>query len=122
MTVSDNGFRETLIGELNEIRDMLCEKNAAYGNSALDPVRVFSKADATEQLKVRIDDKISRLKRGHEIGEDTVLDLIGYLVLLRMAMRYIVSPGAAAEGGQAPTAPGASAAPAGARPAREATT
>ena len=68
------------------IADLLVEKNEAYGNSALNPVRVFSKADRTEQLKVRIDDKISRIQRGTEFGdEDTVRDLIGYLVLLLVA-------------------------------------
>jgi len=60
-------------------------KNAAYGDSALNPVRIFSKADAVEQIKVRFDDKISRLSRGSDAGEDVELDLIGYLILLRAA-------------------------------------
>lgn len=38
-----------------EIEEMLVEKNRAYGNSALEPVRLFSKADAVEQILVRID-------------------------------------------------------------------
>lgn len=71
---------------VGQIEDMLIAKNRAYGDSALDPVRVFSKTDATEQLYVRIDDKLSRIQRGHEYpGDDTVLDLIGYLVLLLIA-------------------------------------
>ena len=73
--------------ELEQIRTLLLRKNADYGNSALDPVRVFSTAAPTEQLKVRIDDKLSRLMRGTASGEDVVLDLIGYLVLLRIAER-----------------------------------
>ena len=80
-------FRVRLDWELARLRDMLIAKNQAYGNSALDPIRCFSKADATEQLRVRIDDKISRLMRGHAAGEDTVRDLVGYLVLLMMAER-----------------------------------
>lgn len=71
-----------------EVRDMLLAKNKSYGDSALAPVRVFSRADATEQLLVRIDDKLSRIARGHVYAdEDTVLDLIGYLILLRIAQR-----------------------------------
>ncbi len=70
-----------------EIRALLVEKNRAYGDSALDPVRVFSKASAVEQILVRIDDKISRLARGSAAGEDVVLDLMGYLVLLRVAQK-----------------------------------
>jgi hypothetical protein len=38
---------------------MLLSKNASYGNSALEPVRIFSKADPVEQLKVRLDDKVA---------------------------------------------------------------
>lgn len=66
------------------IKDLLIAKNRAYGNSATDPVRIFSRASADEQLRVRIDDKLSRLAKGQAdaFGEDVVLDLIGYLVLL----------------------------------------
>ena len=71
----------------NEVRDLLISKNQAYGNAALDPVRIFSKADPIEQLNVRIDDKLSRLMRGQAAGEDTEQDLIGYLVLKRVAQR-----------------------------------
>jgi hypothetical protein len=60
----------------------LMQKNAAYGDSALNPLRVFSKADPVEQIRVRMDDKISRLSRGDLAGEDAELDLLGYLVLL----------------------------------------
>ena len=70
----------------HEIAHMLINKNIAYGDSALDPVRVFSKSDPVEQLKVRIDDKISRLMKGTEyIGDNDIDDLIGYLVLLKIA-------------------------------------
>ena len=77
-----------------EVENVLLAKNAVYGNSALDPLRVFSQADAVEQLKVRIDDKISRLVRGDEhvslageAREDTLVDLVGYLILLLVAQR-----------------------------------
>jgi hypothetical protein len=70
-----------------EITELLLKKNIAYGNSALSPVRIFSKASTTEQLLVRIDDKLNRLKNGSEYpGEDTISDLIGYLILLKVQM------------------------------------
>ena len=78
-------FQTDVCGILHDIGRMLIAKNAAYGNSALDPVRVFSRADPVEQLKVRIDDKLSRLMRGAAAGEDVITDLIGYLVLLKVA-------------------------------------
>jgi len=71
---------------ISGIEKMLIDKNRAYGDSALEPVRVFSKTDTIEQLYVRIDDKLSRVQRGHEYpGDDTIFDLIGYLVLLLIA-------------------------------------
>jgi hypothetical protein len=78
-------FAQRVRAETDAIARMLIEKNAAYGNSALDPLRVFSTAAPAEQIRVRIDDKLSRLARGSAAGEDVILDLIGYLILLRMA-------------------------------------
>lgn len=72
---------------LGRIETLLVEKNAAYGDSALNPVRIFSKAAPSDQLKVRLDDKLSRIARGRgvEDTEDVLLDLVGYLVLLLVA-------------------------------------
>ena len=88
MTYDD---QKEIAEECNQIRDFLLSKNAAYGNSALEPMRVFSSADAIAQIEVRLDDKISRLSRGNAdakktVSEDTILDLIGYLVLYRVAL------------------------------------
>jgi len=70
----------------SDISIMLQEKNIAYGDSALDPVRIFSKASSIEQLLVRIDDKLSRFARGSDYpGDNDIDDLIGYLVLLKIA-------------------------------------
>lgn len=73
--------------ECDSIKALLLAKNRAYGNSALDPVRIFSKSDPIEQIRVRIDDKLSRLSRGSSAGEDVEQDLLGYLVLLRVARK-----------------------------------
>jgi hypothetical protein len=71
-----------------EIQSILLEKNRKYGNSAIQPVRIFSKADPVEQIQVRIDDKLSRIKSSQDDDtEDAELDLIGYLVLKRVAKR-----------------------------------
>jgi hypothetical protein len=80
-----SAFATDLDMVLVKVREMLIQKNAAYGDSALDPLRVFSKASAEEQIRVRIDDKLSRLARGSEAGEDVLHDLLGYLVLLEIA-------------------------------------
>lgn len=70
----------------NEIKDLLIKKNLAYGDSALDPVRIFSKAEPSEQIRIRIDDKLSRFAKGREYpGDNDINDLIGYLILLKIA-------------------------------------
>lgn len=73
----------------DEIKELLLAKNASYGNSALDPVRIFSRASAEEQILVRIDDKLSRIMRGAGLvadDEDVINDLIGYLVLYKVVL------------------------------------
>lgn len=77
-----------IIAILDEIESLLVEKNRKYGNSALDPVRIFSRANSIEQIKVRIDDKLSRVLSGQkDEDEDVIVDLIGYLVLYLLALR-----------------------------------
>lgn len=67
----------------DEMAIFLIRKNESYGNSAFEPVGIFSRGDAEENLKVRIDDKLNRLIQGNEyVGDDTVKDLCGYLILL----------------------------------------
>ena len=62
-------------------------KNAKYGNSALDPVQIFSQAGAVAGIKVRIDDKLKRIKNSGltDATEDTLQDLAGYIILLMIA-------------------------------------
>jgi len=71
---------------LIEIKELLISKNQKYGNSALEPLGVFSKLSAQEGLLVRIDDKLKRIKNGSldRDDEDVINDLIGYLVLLKI--------------------------------------
>ena len=71
---------------LEKIKDLLISKNKKYGNSALEPLGVFSQLSAKQGLLVRIDDKLKRIKNGsldHD-DEDVINDLIGYLVLLKI--------------------------------------
>jgi len=71
-----------------QITDLLKSKNKAYGNTALNPSNVFSKLDATEAICARLDDKLARIQNKgiNDKTEDTVDDIIGYLLLLKMSM------------------------------------
>jgi len=48
----------------DDIKNLLLTKNIKYGDSAINPIRIMSKASATEQILVRIDDKLNRIKQG----------------------------------------------------------
>ena len=73
-----------------DVKELLLYKNQKYGDSALNPCRIFSKASEVEQLLVRIDDKLNRIQKGAGLlaeDEDVVMDLIGYLVLLKIGLK-----------------------------------
>jgi hypothetical protein len=76
-----------ILAKCMDIASMLIDKNISYGDSALSPVRIFSTSDSIEQLKVRIDDKLNRISnaKGYP-GDNDVDDMIGYLILLKIAI------------------------------------
>lgn len=79
-------IREVMI----ELEELLVKKNEQYGDSVMEPIGIFAEGNSQDLIRVRIDDKLSRLVRGNdniESDEDIVLDLIGYLVLLLITMR-----------------------------------
>ena len=78
---------EDLIKEVGkEVVLLLLQKNKAYGDTANNPPQIFSKLSPKEGLLARIDDKLSRIKQKglNDLTEDTVQDLIGYLILLKV--------------------------------------
>ena len=73
-----------ILEECLDLAELLITKNKSYGSSYSNPINIFSKSEPKEQLYIRIDDKLNRIHKGKEYAsEDTILDLIGYLVLLR---------------------------------------
>jgi|TARA_Y100000361_G_C11128010_1_gene327178 hypothetical protein len=81
---------EELIKEVGrEIVMLLIEKNKAYGDTANHPPQIFSKLSAREGILARIDDKLSRIKNKglNDLTEDSVADLIGYLILYKVQVR-----------------------------------
>ncbi len=82
-------FHEEVYKVLSEITEMLIAKNQKYGNSAIEPLGIFSDLSPEEGLKVRIDDKLKRIKNGSlkNDDEDVINDLIGYLVILKILQK-----------------------------------
>jgi hypothetical protein len=80
--------KDKIIAVGQEVIDLLIEKNESYGDSALEPANIFADGDAVQNLSARIDDKLMRIKTkgfdGYE--EDNIKDLIGYLILLKIAL------------------------------------
>ncbi len=85
-------IRETMA----EVTDLLLRKNRDYGSSFRKPGIVSGALDAKSKLLVRIDDKLERLINllgkgtdgdvANESISDTVTDLIGYFVLLKILL------------------------------------
>ena len=72
-----------------KLEELLLHKNEKYGNSALEPLNVFSKANAVSGIKVRIDDKLKRIQNAGLVDatEDTLQDLAGYMILLMIGKK-----------------------------------
>jgi hypothetical protein len=88
MNFTQEEVQEEIWRVCNDIAKFLVEKNKKYGNSVLEPVRIFSKSSVEEQVAVRMDDKLSRIaNRQDNEDEDPHADLIGYLILDQVRRR-----------------------------------
>ena len=73
---------EEITAVFNGIRDLVLEKNKRYGDSALSPIHVFNKLDAESSIRIRLDDKLGRVKNSDELRQNDISDCVGYLALL----------------------------------------
>jgi hypothetical protein len=86
LIATDAPSGQKILNECLEVAGMLIKKNISYGDSALNPMRLFATSDSVEQLKVRIDDKLNRINHAQGFaGDNDIDDLIGYLILLKIA-------------------------------------
>lgn len=74
--------QDKIIELTQAMQTLLLEKNKRYGDSAINPKQVFSKLNASEAIKIRLDDKLSRVINSEELRTNDICDLIGYLFLL----------------------------------------
>ena len=74
--------QKQIIKICKSVEKTLLEKNRRYGNSALEPINIFSKLSASEGILQRIDDKLMRIKTADKTNKNDVFDLIGYCTLL----------------------------------------
>lgn len=91
---ADKGIKASNISEsqkkiievCDSMKDLLLYKNEKYGDSALNPNNIFYKGDSTNSIKIRLDDKISRIKNCDETRVNDVADVTGYCILLLASM------------------------------------
>lgn len=81
--------QKEIISICDEVKALLLEKNQSYGNSFANPIGVFAPdLPADAQIRVRIDDKLARIRSGNNYrNEDTIIDTIGYLNLYYLLIK-----------------------------------
>lgn len=72
----------------DSIKDLLLYKNQKYGDSAINPKKIFYKGDSTNSILIRLDDKLGRVMSNTEEKPrvNDVADIIGYCTLLLISM------------------------------------
>ena len=75
-----------IIEVCDSMKDLLLYKNQKYGDSALNPNNVFYKGDSTNSIKIRLDDKIGRIKNCQETRINDDSDVIGDCTLLLVSI------------------------------------
>lgn len=70
----------------DSMKELLEYKNTKYGDSALKPKKIFYKGDSESSIRIRLDDKLSRICTSQELKFNDVADVIGYCVLLLVSM------------------------------------
>lgn len=77
-----------IIDVLDGMKNLLLYKNRKYGDSAINPKKVFYKGDSTNSILIRLDDKIGRVMSNPEDKPrvNDVADIIGYCTLLLVSM------------------------------------
>lgn len=86
------GTQQKIKNILDAMEDLLLYKNRKYGDSAINPKKIFYKGDSTNSILIRLDDKIGRVMSNTEEKPrvNDVADIIGYCTLLLISMN--VSP------------------------------
>jgi len=73
----------------DNLKEFLIEKNRRYGNSALEPMKIFGDFDAEDLLKIRLTDKIMRIKNSEIDRKNDYIDMLGYIILLCVSKDWV---------------------------------
>ncbi len=77
--------KQKIIKVYDDLKKLQLIKNELYNDSALKPIAIFSKTSSNEQIKCRLDDKLSRVRNSTELRKNDCADIIGYVILLMIS-------------------------------------
>lgn len=88
MKITTEQVNSLIIDECDRIKELLLQKNTAYNNSLYAAPPLFD-VDPKLGLMARINDKLNRIKQVgiSDVTEDSLDDLIGYLIHLRVSYK-----------------------------------
>lgn len=77
-----------IVEVMEAMKNLLLYKNMKYGDSALNPKKIFYKGDSMNSILIRLDDKLGRVISNMEDKPrvNDVADIIGYSALLLISM------------------------------------
>lgn len=80
--------QQKLSDVLDGMKSLLLYKNRKYGDSAINPKKIFYKGDSTNSILIRLDDKLGRVMSNTDDKPrvNDVADIIGYCTLLLVSM------------------------------------
>ena len=85
---ADSPTQQKIKDVLEGMKNLLLYKNHKYGDSAINPKKIFYKGDSTNSILIRLDDKLGRVMSNTEEKPrvNDVADIIGYCTLLLISM------------------------------------
>jgi hypothetical protein len=72
----------------DNFKEFLKEKNRRYGDSAINPIKIFSKVDASNSILIRLDDKLNRITNSSELRKNDISDIFGYIALYMISKEW----------------------------------
>lgn len=88
MAVKLTETQNKIVEVMEAMKNLLLYKNMKYGDSALNPKKIFYKGDSMNSILIRLDDKLGRVISNMEDKPrvNDVADIIGYSALLLISM------------------------------------
>lgn len=80
MTDRNTAWKVTKITE--GLNSLIQYKNKNYGDAAINPLKIFNKAESNNAVEIALDNKISRIQNADAVRKNDLTDLVSYGILL----------------------------------------